>query len=62
MGNVNHMAASKSSSKITEKLNLQPVLNIELFLTHMELELDMLAAWYCRKAFERCSSPMEAEF
>jgi hypothetical protein len=43
-------------------LNLQPVLNIELFLTHMELELDMLAAWYCRKAFERCSSPMEAEF
>jgi hypothetical protein len=42
MGNVSHMAACKSSSKITEKLNLQPVSNIELFLTHTESELGVL--------------------
>jgi hypothetical protein len=42
MDNVSHMAASKSASKITEKLNLQPVLNIELFLTHTESKLGVL--------------------
>jgi hypothetical protein len=36
------MAASKSSSKITKKLNLQPVSNIELFPTHTESKLGVL--------------------
>jgi hypothetical protein len=36
------MATSKSSSKITRKLNLQLNSNIELFPTHMELKLAML--------------------
>jgi hypothetical protein len=39
MGNASHMAPSTSSSKNIEKLNLQPISNIELFLTHIELEL-----------------------
>jgi hypothetical protein len=34
--------ASRSSSKFIEKLNLQPVSNIELFLTHTKSELDVL--------------------
>jgi hypothetical protein len=36
------MITSRSSSKITRKLNLQPLLNIELFPTHMESELGVL--------------------
>jgi hypothetical protein len=36
------MVASKSSSKITKRLNLQPLLNIELFPTHKESELGVL--------------------
>jgi hypothetical protein len=39
---VSHKDASRNSSKITRKMNLQPVSNIELIPTHMELELDML--------------------
>jgi hypothetical protein len=42
MGNVSHMATSRSSSKITKKLNLQPISNTELFPTHKKLELDVL--------------------
>jgi hypothetical protein len=42
MGNVGHMVASRSSSKITKKLNLQPILNIELFSTLIESELGVL--------------------
>jgi hypothetical protein len=36
------MAVSRSSSKITRKLNLQLVLNIKLFMTPTESESDML--------------------
>jgi hypothetical protein len=36
------MAVSKNSSKITETLNLQSILNIKLFLAQMELELGVL--------------------
>ena len=36
------MAAFRSSLKIIEKLNLQPVSNIELFPIHAELELGVL--------------------
>jgi hypothetical protein len=36
------MAASMSFSNITKKWNFQPILDIELFLIHLELELDML--------------------
>jgi hypothetical protein len=36
------MVATKSSSKIPRKLNLQLVSNIELFPVHYELELGML--------------------
>jgi hypothetical protein len=42
MGDVSYMAISKSSSKITKKLNFQPILNIKLFPTHIESELGML--------------------
>jgi hypothetical protein len=36
------MAASKNSQKVIRKLNLQHVLNIDLFPIHIVLELDML--------------------
>jgi hypothetical protein len=36
------MNAFRSSSIITTKLNLQPILNIELFPIHIESKLDML--------------------
>ena len=42
MGIVSHMDAYKNSSKCAQKLNFQPVLNIELFPIHMESELGML--------------------
>jgi hypothetical protein len=42
MGNFSHMAASRNFSKNTRKVNFQPVSNIELFPTHMELELSIL--------------------
>jgi hypothetical protein len=35
------MVAFRSSSRNREKLNFQPVLSIELFLTHMESKLGM---------------------
>ena len=42
LGNVSHVAPSMCSSKNTINLSLHPVSNIELFPTHMELELDVL--------------------
>jgi hypothetical protein len=36
------MAAFRTSSKYTRKLNLRPISNIESFPTHMELELGVL--------------------
>jgi hypothetical protein len=42
MDDVSHMAASRNPSKYIRKLNLQPVSNIELFLTHTKLELEVL--------------------
>ena len=42
LDNVSYMATSRSSLKITKKNEFATRLNIELFPTHMELELDML--------------------
>jgi hypothetical protein len=42
IGNVNHVATSRSSSKNTRKSNVQPIWNIELFRTHIGLELGMV--------------------
>jgi hypothetical protein len=36
------MTASRSSSKITRKLNLQPIPNIEIILTQIESQLGVL--------------------
>jgi hypothetical protein len=42
MGNVSHMAAFRSSSKNIEKLNLQLIAKIELFLTQTKSEWGVL--------------------
>jgi hypothetical protein len=54
------MVASRSSSKFTKKLNLQPVSNIKLFPTHTTSKLSMLGI--AAKACDRCSSLMEGDF
>ena len=43
MSKVGYMATSKSSSKNIEKLNFQSILNIELYLAHTKLKLDVIA-------------------
>ena len=43
-----------------EKLNLQPVSNIELFSIYTESELGMLGI--AGKACEKCNSPMVVKF
>jgi hypothetical protein len=42
LGQFSHMAACRSSSKNTGKMNLKPLLNKTSPLAHTELELDML--------------------
>jgi hypothetical protein len=42
LGGFSHIAACRSSSKNTEKINLIPILNKTLPWAHTELELDML--------------------
>jgi hypothetical protein len=42
MGSINNMTASRSFSKISGKLNLQLVSNIEFFPTHIGLKLGVL--------------------
>jgi hypothetical protein len=42
LGNVSYIVAFRGSSKNTRKLHLHPILNIELFPTHIKLELDVL--------------------
>jgi hypothetical protein len=63
LGNVSQVVASRSSSKITRKLNLQFLLNIELFPAHMELGKlgvfrklvkDVVHQW--RRTFEKLKS------